>query len=1337
MRPVPLRRVARLLLGLTLFAIPLIAQNMANALDNSNASTAGNPNGYHNGYTAQGFSAADFAGSDADVQVFDCSDHGGCDSGNAPADRINMPSTGYKTSSEACIRLVIGHELFHHVQYAYITFGKWSTWGATPVEGTARMMQDKMYTDLDGGAGCITYGSEANGYLGNPNRNMWNLSYTSALFWQYMAEQLGTTPGEPVFGVDFIREFWENAQANNDSPDLIGTVRQTISQFQPGRTLEDVFHDFTIANYAKSLNTAALPNASRYDYRDESDGTGWTYGAVAKAWTGNIPPTKGPTADSVVEWGAKYYEATPSADCRVIGFQSTGDTAAYGLIASTGSNNAQRLFKSVTTDFKRAYINRAAQPYTKLGVSVAGLSNPANFTYKFACGGARLQIVRPSTTYKAYVGEPAEPDQFLAIVNVFGPEELGEPSVEGLDVSDFQAWVGDEQPANVATVLAGSYVQGSYWLVLQAPEKATDGVYPLLIKLGDLAADTKNGVVQYSKMQRNQEIVIDASGSMSAPAGNTKMDAAKNAGRLFVDAAPSSDKLGVVWFSGNGSEPNDDAFVVHTLQDVAGQRTNAKTAISGLSPQNLTSIGDGLKKGQAELDAWGDPLGQDYIVLLSDGLENESDFWSTVKPSITAAGTTVFSIALGPETDQALMQEIASTTGGDYLYVDLGGASGAGASVAAAPGAAPMAAAALSNRLADAFRTTMEGIRRHERLWEQVGTLAAGATVDLNIPIDEQNLVDPVFTANWAKAANVKVQLFRPDNSEVLSGPGAEVFADNTHATFQLEKIDQTGVWRLRLTNSSGDALEFAAAFSAKNAQGAKLRLYFGQNITDPSAESLNRQFLRGVPMPVLATLTDRKGPVRGAKVLAQIEHPDGSTDELALLDDGSHGDGGPDDGVYGNVYTRTDRGSTNGVDDRDTTTLPVRGSYLVVARAEGESNFGDPFTRIRRGAFQLYEFLRDVKPIDGDQDGMPDRYEVLHGCLSAQINDAKVDADGDGLASLKEYELGTDPCDMDTDNGGEHDGSEVNRGANPFDARDDKAVKIIDAEVLTGPFDHLPDPPVKPNMNTIRYPVLQACALLRLERREGNDPFKVIAEFAPAQFGGLYFDEGLANDTLYIYRLTCVGGNGEEAEPSNEFAGIPREDPIPPAGRVIVADDRPVVTTVAVKVRLVSDEDAKEMLVSNGSDFAGANWQPFQEVISWQLAPVAGRATVFARFRDAAGNESETYQDEVLVRGAATVGLIRGTVTLKRGVIGAAAETSAGVFVGVAGQSDIPPVFTDANGAFALPDLPPGEYRLRFELTGFAAQEQTVTVTEGGVTDVGEVTLSESAKTFLPVMMR
>ena len=56
-------------------------------------------------------------GSDWDIFVFDCGAHGGCDSGNAPRDRINLPTVNsqmYITATEPCLRLVMGHELFHH-----------------------------------------------------------------------------------------------------------------------------------------------------------------------------------------------------------------------------------------------------------------------------------------------------------------------------------------------------------------------------------------------------------------------------------------------------------------------------------------------------------------------------------------------------------------------------------------------------------------------------------------------------------------------------------------------------------------------------------------------------------------------------------------------------------------------------------------------------------------------------------------------------------------------------------------------------------------------------------------------------------------------------------------------------------------------------------------------------------------------------------------------------------------------------------------------------------------------------------------------------------------------
>jgi len=49
------------------------------------------------------------------------------------------------------------------------------------------------------------------------------------------------------------------------------------------------------------------------------------------------------------------------------------------------------------------------------------------------------------------------------------------------------------------------------------------------------------------------------------------------------------------------------------------------------------------------------------------------------------------------------------------------------------------------------------------------------------------------------------------------------------------------------------------------------------------------------------------------------------------------------------------------------------------------------------------------VTAIDTDHDGMPDAYEIAHG-LNPAVNDAALDADGDGASNLSEYLAGTDP---------------------------------------------------------------------------------------------------------------------------------------------------------------------------------------------------------------------------------------------------------------------------------------------------------------------------------------
>lgn len=71
----------------------------------------------------------------------------------------------------------------------------------------------------------------------------------------------------------------------------------------------------------------------------------------------------------------------------------------------------------------------------------------------------------------------------------------------------------------------------------------------------------------------------------------------------------------------------------------------------------------------------------------------------------------------------------------------------------------------------------------------------------------------------------------------------------------------------------------------------------------------------------------------------------------------------------------------------------------------------------------------------DRDGDGINNDWELANFLDPNDSSDANLDKDGDGLSNLREYQLGTTPHDLDTDNDGVSDGIEVNRGFDPLDA--------------------------------------------------------------------------------------------------------------------------------------------------------------------------------------------------------------------------------------------------------------------------------------------------------------
>ncbi|UCB59784.1 MAG: hypothetical protein JSW72_06560, partial [Candidatus Bathyarchaeota archaeon] len=157
--------------------------------------------------------------------------------------------------------------------------------------------------------------------------------------------------------------------------------------------------------------------------------------------------------------------------------------------------------------------------------------------------------------------------------------------------------------------------------------------------------------------------------------------------------------------------------------------------------------------------------------------------------------------------------------------------------------------------------------------------------------------------------------------------------------------------------------------------------------------------------------------------------------------------------------------------------------------------------------------------------------------------------------------------------------------------------------------------------LNTVYFTVRQDYTYIQIWRSEHEAlTYTRLALVRPGD--GVYVDGDVMNGQTYYYRVTALNEGGAESGLSQSSSGTPGEDTDPPTGFLLINYGAETTNTIHVNLTLSASEDAVEMMISNTPTFDGAEWEPYNTDKPWILEAREGRRTVWALFRDEAGNE-------------------------------------------------------------------------------------------------------------------
>jgi len=433
-------------------------------------------------------------------------------------------------------------------------------------------------------------------------------------------------------------------------------------------------------------------------------------------------------------------------------------------------------------------------------------------------------------------------------------------------------------------------------------------------------------------------VVLDRSGSMLGD----KLTEAQFGADWWADNARVNDRLAVVSYA--DSATTDFALTTITGQ---GDRTAAQGAIAGLSAGGQTSIGGGLREALNQILGAGDRAATQVIVLLTDGLHNSGEDPSTVVPDLVANEVRVYTIGIGPSVDTALLQGIASTTGGTFYRID-----------------PSLSVSDQQFRIRTALME-ISGIARDNG--GVVTTQPESIDEVTQVPVYiEPGSVSATFLVTWRDANGLLLlELTSPDGDTIaVNSFPANVRQildfQRPYMAFQVDS-PQDGEWLVSIRRERGGAPD------------AQLMVFSENPSIDGTLCVPRRTYQPGDVVPVFLQVYFEQ-PITDLLVRGIARLPDGGIVPLRFDDSGdpTFGDAVPRDGLYSALFDETHGQEGTYTfevvveSDGATASYPEHGERLV----DGESFDLPPIPAFRR-LFKTALVIGE-EPIEGGDDRVP-----------------------------------------------------------------------------------------------------------------------------------------------------------------------------------------------------------------------------------------------------------------------------------------------------------------------------------------------------------------------------